>query len=35
MPNTLKREGSGAYPGNMLHVRFIENDKIDNYFRSG
>ena len=35
MSNTLKREGSGAYPGNMLLVRFIENNKINDYFRSG
>ncbi len=27
--------GSGALSGKMLHVRFVENNKIDAYFRAG
>ena len=28
-------KGSVALPGKMLFVRIIENNKIDDYFRSG
>ncbi len=27
--------GSGALSGKMLHVRIVENNKIDAYFRAG
>ncbi len=30
-----RRKGSGAFPGKMLTVRIIENNKIIAYFRSG
>jgi len=31
----LKPFGSGALNGKMLHVRIIENNKIEAYFRTG
>ena len=30
-----KHDGSGALSGKMLLVRIAENNKIDDYFRSG
>ena len=31
----FKTFGSGALSGKMLLVRIVENNKIDDYFRSG
>ena len=28
-------KGSGAFSGKIFHVRIVENNKIDTYFRAG